>query len=109
MSDSLMSNQAVEVEILGKLTRVACPPGQEQALINAAKELDRRLKSMSEKTQVLNAEKLLTIAALNACYELLESQKVSTTELDSIENKMAQWSQQLDAALNNVTRKESNE
>ncbi len=104
-----MSNQAVEVEILGKLTRVNCPPGQEAALKNAALELDRRLKSMSEKTQVLNTEKLLTIAALNACYELQESQKVSSTELDSIENKMAQWTQQLDAALSTVTRKESSE
>ena len=27
-----MSNQAVEVEILGKLTRVNCPAGQEESL-----------------------------------------------------------------------------
>ncbi|MCV5802267.1 cell division protein ZapA, partial [Escherichia coli] len=45
-----MSNQAIDVEILGKLTRVNCPTGQEESLVAAAKDLDRRLKEMSERT-----------------------------------------------------------
>ena len=32
----------MEVEILGKLTRVNCPPGQKEALHAAANELNRR-------------------------------------------------------------------
>ncbi len=43
-----MSSQAVEVEILGKLTRVNCPVGQEASLRQAAKDLDERLKEMTE-------------------------------------------------------------
>ena len=43
-----MSNQAVDVEILGKLTRVNCPPGQEESLIAAAADLDNRLTERME-------------------------------------------------------------
>ena len=39
-----MSNQAVEVEILGKLTRVNCPAGQEESLIRAAQDLNSRIE-----------------------------------------------------------------
>ncbi|WP_029807035.1 cell division protein ZapA, partial [Vibrio parahaemolyticus] len=46
-----MSNQAIDVEILGKVTRVNCPAGQEESLVAAAKDLDRRLKEMSERTK----------------------------------------------------------
>ncbi len=45
-----MSNQAVDVEILGKTTRVNCPSGQEASLIRAAQDLDQRLKDMAERT-----------------------------------------------------------
>lgn len=59
-----MSNQAIDVEILGKVTRVNCPAGQEESLVAAAKDLDRRLKEMSERTKVTNEIQLLTFAAL---------------------------------------------
>lgn len=65
-----MSNQAVEVEILGKLTRVNCPEGQEESLIKAAECLDERLKDMMSKTKITNEVQLLTFVALNFCHEL---------------------------------------
>ncbi|EPE37310.1 cell division protein ZapA [Candidatus Photodesmus katoptron] len=71
-----MSNQAVNVEILGKLTRVSCPSGQEDSLIEAAKDLDNRLKEMIKRTKVTNEVQLLTFAALNVCYELQENNKI---------------------------------
>ena len=53
-----MSNQAIDVEILGKMTRVNCPAGQEESLITAAKDLDRRLKNhVKEHPNHVKAEK----------------------------------------------------
>ncbi len=76
-----MTTHAVEIRILGKMHRVNCPAGQEQALILAARDLDSRLRELAERTKVSNTEKLLTIAALNACYELgLEMQQKSDEE-----------------------------
>ncbi|GEA62433.1 cell division protein ZapA [Vibrio comitans] len=93
-----MSNQAVEVEILGKITRVNCPAGKEDALRQAAQNLDQRIKDMAEKTKVANTEKLLTIAALNVCYELLEKEVSSEIQHD-IEQRLELLDGKLDKAL----------
>lgn len=96
-----MSNQAVEVEILGKLTRVNCPAGQEDSLRQAAQDLDNRLQEMTERTKVSNVEKLLTIAALNVCYELQQI-KVEQSNQALIEEKIEQLSTSLDDVLSTV-------
>lgn len=88
----------MEVEILGKLTRVNCPPGQEDALNAAANELNRRLNQMTERTKVHNIEQLLIIAALNACYEVQEL-KNEQSENQQMTQRIEQLSQRLDQAL----------
>ncbi|HCH03190.1 MAG TPA: cell division protein ZapA [Vibrio sp.] len=88
----------MEVEILGKLTRVNCPPGQEEALHTAANELNRRLNQMTERTKVHNIEQLLIIAALNACYEVQEL-KDELSDSQQMAQRIEQLSKALDKAL----------
>ncbi|MCF7353920.1 MULTISPECIES: cell division protein ZapA [Vibrio] len=88
----------MEVEILGKLTRVNCPPGQEEALHAAANELNRRLNQMTERTKVHNIEQLLIIAALNACYEVQEL-KDELSDSQQMAQRIEQLSKALDKAL----------
>ncbi|MGV3001268.1 cell division protein ZapA [Vibrio sp.] len=88
----------MEVEILGKLTRVNCPPGQEEALHAAANELNRRLNQMTERTKVHNIEQLLIIAALNACYEVQEL-KNELSDSQQMAQRIEQLSKALDKAL----------
>ncbi|MGO2499377.1 MAG: cell division protein ZapA [Vibrio litoralis] len=88
----------MEVEILGKLTRVNCPPGQEEALHAAAHELNRRLNQMTERTKVHNIEQLLIIAALNACYEVQEL-KDELSDSQQMAQRIEQLSKALDKAL----------
>ncbi|MDW6091827.1 cell division protein ZapA [Vibrio rhizosphaerae] len=99
-----MSNQAVDVEILGKITRVNCPPGQEDSLIQAAKELDDRLKEMAERTKVTNEVKLLTIAALNICYELQNQIKENQQTTEHLAARMEQLSTSLDRVIHQAER-----
>ncbi|MGD8172913.1 cell division protein ZapA [Vibrio sp. TRT 21S02] len=97
-----MSNQAVEVEILGKLTRVNCPPGQEESLLLAAQDLDNRLKDMTSKTKVTNEVHLLTIAALNFCYELRAKNSNAEQEQNQITERMEQLTASLEDVLSKV-------
>ncbi len=99
-----MSNQAVDVEILGKITRVNCPPGQEKALVAAAQDLDARLKEMSERTKVTNEIQLLTFAALNICYELNSKSSASNEQQQLMVERMEQLTDSLDKALMKVTQ-----
>ncbi|MGD8232318.1 cell division protein ZapA [Vibrio sp. TRT 1302] len=97
-----MSNQAVEVEILGKLTRVNCPAGQEESLINAAARLDDRLKELAAKTKMTNEVQLLTFVALNFCHELEVRDNDSKQEQDAMIERMELLSASLDDAISKV-------
>ncbi|HDM8208894.1 TPA: cell division protein ZapA [Vibrio campbellii] len=99
-----MSNQAIDVEILGKMTRVNCPAGQEESLITAAKDLDRRLKEMSERTKVTNEIQLLTFAALNICYELHTKSYESNGQHQEMTERMEKLTASLESALSKVTQ-----
>ncbi|PJC86270.1 cell division protein ZapA [Vibrio sp. HA2012] len=100
-----MSNQAVEIEILGKPMQVNCPPGQEDSLRQAATELDNRLQELAKRTQITNSEKLLTFAALNVCYELQESK----LEVEKQKNQLSERMQRLSASLEETLSKLSND
>ncbi|MDA0149689.1 MULTISPECIES: cell division protein ZapA [Vibrio] len=99
-----MSSQAVEVEILGKLTRVNCPAGQEEALLQAAKRLDDRLKDMTDKTKVTNEVQLLTIAALNFCYEI-ETRNDTTEQHEQQQAELSERMEKLSASLDDALSK----
>ncbi|MCL9773475.1 cell division protein ZapA [Vibrio methylphosphonaticus] len=103
-----MENQAVEVEILGKLTRVNCPAGQKETLIQAAKDLDDRLQEMTQRTKVTNELKLLTIAALNMSYELNTKSDEVQQNTSHLTERMEQLAASLDDAINNVRQGQRN-
>ena len=71
MSD--LENQRVTVELLGKEQQFACPKGQEDALIAAAKHLNDLVDQMKQRSAVRNDQKALLMAALNISHELLEA------------------------------------
>ncbi|GAA5647973.1 MULTISPECIES: cell division protein ZapA [Vibrio] len=96
-----MSNQAVEIEVLGKLTRVNCPQGQEESLLRAADDLNNRIHEMTSRTKVTNEVQLLTIAALNICYEL-QSKNEEALDRQALTERMEKLSITLDEVLNKV-------
>ncbi|MDD1791853.1 cell division protein ZapA [Enterovibrio makurazakiensis] len=94
-----MTTQAVEIQILGKTMRVNCPAGQEEALVEAANDFDQRLHELSGRTKVTNTEQLLTIAALNVCYELLAEKQKSVDEKNDMEQRITLLQQTIEEAL----------
>ena len=91
-----MTSQAVEISILGRPTKINCPSGQEQALLQAADELNQRLVDMSSKVKGTSDLQLMTIAALNACYEL---QSREILDKESVEKDLNKLSVIIDNAL----------
>lgn len=94
-----MTTQAVEIQIYGKTMRVNCPAGQEQALKDAANDFDQRLHDLSERTKVTNTEQLLTIAALNVCYELRAERQQNADDKSNMEQRIMLLQQSIEEAL----------
>ncbi|ODP98759.1 MULTISPECIES: cell division protein ZapA [Salinivibrio] len=94
-----MSTQPVEIKILDRFVRVNCPPGQEQALKEAASEFDQRLQQLAERTKVTNTEQLIAIAALNVCHELNEAKQSLVDVQDQVKQRSALMASKLDTAM----------
>ncbi|KMV28849.1 cell division protein ZapA [Photobacterium swingsii] len=100
-----MSNQAVEIKILGRTLKVNCPTGQEAALIAAAEDFDQRLQNLSERTKVSNPEQLLMFAGLNICSELHSERREKDNKADDLSNRISQLAETLDKALQNQPKR----
>ena len=60
-----MSQSAVEINILGKTYKMACPKGQEVALQDAAEILNDKIDDLKLRTKIAKSEQLAVMAALN--------------------------------------------
>jgi len=73
------NKREIEVSIMGKSYRVACPPEREEELVEAVAylnnkmaELRHRMRDIKHKDSVGNRDSLLAIVALNLSHELLQ-------------------------------------
>lgn len=81
-----MSKQhRVNLTLLEKEYQIACPPEEQAALITAAKEVERRMRTTRLQQGVVGAERIAVVVALNLCYELqqLQAQMVSSSPGDA--------------------------
>lgn len=74
-----MSEQptTVEVKILDKDYLVACPPEAQEALRQAARHLDTKMREIRSSGKVFGTERIAVMAALNITHDLLEQDTMS--------------------------------
>ncbi len=71
-----MASEAVEVVIMGRSYKVACPKGQDDALHQSVTLLEETLQDFKKRATNANNEQLAVLVALNLCHELqLEKEK----------------------------------
>ncbi|MEL4012771.1 cell division protein ZapA [Dryocola sp. LX212] len=94
-----MSAQPVDIQIFGRSLRVNCPPEQQDALNQAADELNQRLQDLKVRTRVTNTEQLVFIAALNICYELTQEKSKTRDYAANMEQRIKMLQQTIEQAL----------
>ncbi len=67
--------QTVTVTILGKDYQVACSSEDKRSLIDAADQLDERMREIRQNGNVIGLERIAVMAALNLSHELIQSQQ----------------------------------
>lgn len=96
-------SETMFVKILDKEYQVACPPGEEQALHQAARTLDERMRSIRGHGNVIGLERIAVMAALNLSHELLQarqqvnSQQSESEHLQRLNDKVERALRQLQA------------
>lgn len=85
----------VEVNILDKEYLVACPPEARDALRQAARHLDSKMREIRASGKVFGTERIAVMAALNITHDMLEQSTMS----DAAANLLKAMDDKLDGAL----------
>jgi cell division protein ZapA len=84
--------ETLSVHILGKDYQVACPEEDQDALLRAASELDRRMRAIRQSGNVIGVERIAVMAALNLSNEVLTGQQqirdVDQEVVDSLHSRI---------------------
>lgn len=100
-----MGKSAVNISISGRSLKIACPSGEESALLAAAKELDSRLSQMIASGSCASYEQALLLTALNLSNDLLALKKQTAEDKANTESKIALLQSTIEQALNDQTSK----
>lgn len=88
----------INLTLLEKDYQIACPPQEQAALLNAAQELERRMRNTRLQQGVVGSERIAVLVALNLCYELQQLQNNSVETLDN--EVLTAMLEKIQAALN---------
>ncbi|MBT57996.1 MAG: cell division protein ZapA [Acidiferrobacteraceae bacterium] len=88
----------VNVSILGRDFTVACPEGQKDQLVEAARFLDKQMREIQGSGKVIGIERCAIMAALNITHEML-SVKSSTALGKDAGKRLRALKKRVDAAV----------
>lgn len=83
-----MAAKTMDIKLLERNYKVACPVGQESALQQAADALNQRLEETKERTQLTNVEQIAVMTALNLCHEWIQDQNEQSAKTAKLEEKI---------------------
>jgi len=89
----------VTVKILDKDFQINCPPGEKDALVESAANLDDRMRDMRKNGKIVGLDRLAVMAALNTTYELLQKQQKEANFTEVSSEKLSRLSNKIDDTL----------
>lgn len=99
MSD--IDSSSVSIRILEKDYTVACPPGEESALLASADLLNRKIKDIRDRGSIIGSERIAVMAALNLAHEFLSAEQ-NTVQYTTMDQRIAGLKEKIDTALNQI-------
>ena len=91
--------QTLEVKILDRELRVACPEDELAELRDAVAYLDRKMRELRDGGKVISVERIAIMAALNIAHELLTTRLGSGFDMAEFKRRMVSMEATIDATL----------
>lgn len=102
MSRPANAANTVSIRLLGNEYQIACPPDEEQALRASAEQLDKQMRDIREKSQIIGLERVAVMAALNLSHELMQLKESKEAKDTGSHEAMQRMNGKLDSALNSL-------
>ena len=91
--------KTLDVSIMGREYRVACPPDQEKELLEAVVYLDRKMREIRDQGKVVGVERIAVMAALNIAHELLVNRSSGAFDIAGLKRRIEIMQAAIDGAL----------
>jgi cell division protein ZapA len=98
--------RTLSVNILDKEYRVACQPGEEEALLASAMELDERMRAIRQSGKIIGTERIAVMVALNMAHELLNMNQEGSEGDATLERRMRNLQDKVEVALHQFNQLE---
>ena len=82
-ADRAADKGGLTINLLGREFRVACPEGEERALLATVDYVNRKLKEVRDVGKVVGNERIALMTALNVAHEFLSQQKSPSGGVDT--------------------------
>lgn len=92
-------SKGMDINILGREFRVACPVDEQESLLTAADYLDKKMREIREQGKVIGVERIAVMAALNIAYELLSGRDDAGFDITATKRRINSMEALLDEAL----------
>ncbi len=102
-----MTQRTVEINVIDRKLKVACPIGKESALLSAAAELSDRLTSANNSKSIATPDQAMLMTALNLANDLLAAKKQLQTEQEENKQKIALLQSTIEQALTPSNKKQA--
>jgi cell division protein ZapA len=90
--------KGLDVSIMGREFRVACPEDEEEELLASVAYLDRKMRDIRDSGKVIGVERIAIMAALNIAHELLTTRS-GGFDIGDFKRRIGTMQEQLDQAL----------
>ena len=94
-----MSKNTLDVTILDRELRIACPEEERQGLLDAVSYLNRKMTEIRDAGKTTNVERIAIMAALNIAHELLSMKVGKGVDLGDLARRMNSMQTAIDQAL----------
>lgn len=102
MSDA----QPISVSILDKDYKIACPAGEQPALLASAKYLDSRMREVRDSGNIMGSERVAVITALNITNDFLSSSQIDRGISQELSPRLKNLELKISQVLDNTRRLE---
>ena len=95
--------KALQINVMGREFRVACPENEQKELLEAVEYLNRKMDEIRDNGKVIGVERIAIMAALNIAHELLTTQ-VGGFDMAALKRRMQSMETTLDQALRDQSK-----
>ena len=93
------TTKTLEVKILDRELRIACPEEERGELLDAVAYLDKRMREIRDAGKIASVERIALMAALNITHELLGTKVGRGIDLSDFKRRMDSMQAAIDGAL----------